>query len=417
METQKRIARTFALFVCLLVGITTAYAENSYLTISGTVKDRANDKNLEYVAVSVIGTNVGTVTNEDGVFILKVNDSIKVSAIELSHLGYKSSRISYSGNNMLDQTFYMIPSPWELKTVIVNPKDPVWILERAFELIDRNYPVSPNLLTSFYRETVKKRRNYINISEAITNVYKTSYDKNINQDKVQILKGRTLLSPDKQDTLAVKLLGGPNLPIFGDFLKNPEILFGKDELHHYRFTMETPVTIDNRMQYVIRFEPQVTMPYPLYFGKFYVDQENLAFTRAEFSMDMRDKDKVTNIILQRKPAGLKFKPEEASIVVTYKQQGDKYRLNYIQNELKFKCDWKKWLFLAANYTVTSETVVTDSYQEDVQLIPRSDSFSKRESLSDKVSAFYDSDFWGAYNIIEPSESLESAVNKLMKKYK
>ena len=40
-----------------------------------------------------------------------------------------------------------------------------------------------------------------------------------------------------------------------------------------------------------------------------------------------------------------------------------------------------------------------------------------ESLSDKVMGFYDVNFWGAYNIIEPTESLESAVNKLKKEQK
>lgn len=415
MKTQKRIARIFVLFMCLILCVTITYAENGYTTISGTVKDKSNNKNLEHVTVSIPGTNIGTVTNEDGVFILKVNDSIRVSYIEFSHIGYKNSRISYSGDNMLNQTFYMTFNPLKLKEVIVHPKDPVWILEQAFEQVEHNYPTSPNLLTSFYRETVKKRQSYIEISEAVTNIYKTSYNRNINQDKVQILKGRTLLSPNKRDTLAIKLIGGPNLSIFGDFLKNPEILFGKDELHHYKFTMETPTVIDNRMQYVISFEPQVTMPYPLYFGTFYIDQEKLAFVRAEFSMDMKDKEKVTSIILQKKPSGLNFKPEGASFVVTYKQQGDKYRLNYIRNELKFKCDWKKWLFFAANYTVTSEMVITDSHQE-VQSISRNESFNRKESLSDKVSAFYDSDFWGSYNIIEPTESLESAVNKLIKKH-
>jgi hypothetical protein len=41
-------------------------------------------------------------------------------------------------------------------------------------------------------------------------------------------------------------------------------------------------------------------------------------------------------------------------------------------------------------------------------------FSKGESLSDKVLNFYDEDFWGDYNIIEPDESLEYGVNRLKK---
>ena len=44
-------------------------------------------------------------------------------------------------------------------------------------------------------------------------------------------------------------------------------------------------------------------------------------------------------------------------------------------------------------------------------------FKADQSLSDKVSDFADENFWGAYNIIEPTESLENAVYKLKKQHK
>ena len=57
-------------------------------------------------------------------------------------------------------------------------------------------------------------------------------------------------------------------------------------------------------------------------------------------------------------------------------------------------------------------VVTDGKEENVTNIPYKMAFKETQSLSDKVENFMDEDFWGAYNIIEPTESLESAVNKL-----
>ena len=44
--------------------------ENTYITVSGVVKDKQNRKTLEYVNVSVPGRSVGTVTNADGEFSL-----------------------------------------------------------------------------------------------------------------------------------------------------------------------------------------------------------------------------------------------------------------------------------------------------------------------------------------------------------
>jgi hypothetical protein len=119
------------------------------------------------------------------------------------------------------------------------------------------------------------------------------------------------------------------------------------------------------------------------------------------------------VILRNKPAGLRFTPEEVSYLVTYRQQGDKTYLNYIRNEVRFKCDWKRWFF-STPYSVVSEMVITDRKDDKVAKIPGKQAFSQRKSLSDEAMTYYDSNFWGAYNIIEPTESLESAVGKLKK---
>ena len=58
---------------CLLVechsgmesGEDTVAEENTYITVSGVVKDKQNRKTLEYVNVSVPGRSVGTVTNAE----------------------------------------------------------------------------------------------------------------------------------------------------------------------------------------------------------------------------------------------------------------------------------------------------------------------------------------------------------------
>lgn len=42
-----------------------AQEEGNYFIVSGTVKDKQTKKKLEYVNISVPGTNVGTITNSD----------------------------------------------------------------------------------------------------------------------------------------------------------------------------------------------------------------------------------------------------------------------------------------------------------------------------------------------------------------
>lgn len=216
--------------------------------------------------------------------------------------------------------------------------------------------------------------------------------------------------------MAVKLLGGPNLSVYVDVVKNPDVLLDLESLPYYKFRMEESTTINDRPQYVINFEPQAILPYALYYGKLYIDKERLSFTRAEFFLDMNDRNKATQAILRKKPFGLRFKPVEVSFLVNYKERNGLTYLSYIRNGVRFKCDWKRKLF-STNYTILSEMVVTDGKESGINTIPYKMAFRSSQSLSDKVSNFADEGFWGSYNIIEPTESLEHAVNKLKKQHR
>jgi len=419
MEARMKQIGVATLFILLFSGIMDAFAQDAehFFTISGTVRDKSNKRKLEYVNISVPGSNLSSITNEDGGFTLKIRDSIRAKEIEFSRIGYFSVRVPVDGNDLLDQTFYLSPNEKQLKEVIVESwENPADLVKEALRRVGVNYSAKPNLHTGFYRETVQKGKKFINISEAVIHIYKNPYTETSANDRVQIFKGRKLLTTKVSDTLAVKLLGGPNLSIFADIVKNRDILFDEESLFNFSFKMENAKFLDNRQQYVVSFTPVVTLPYPLFYGTLYIDRETLAFTRAEFYLDMKDRIKATDAILRKKPAGLRFKPDEVFFVVSYKQRDGKSYLNYIRNEVRFKCDWQRRLF-STNYTVLSEMVVTESKEESADIIPRKESFNERESLSDKVMSFYDDNFWGAYNIIEPTESLESAVNKLKKEYK
>ncbi|MCC8153848.1 MAG: carboxypeptidase-like regulatory domain-containing protein [Tannerellaceae bacterium] len=414
-STKKWMGFILIQAIVLLVTGNPLYAqeENTVTTVNGIVKDARTKKRLEYVNVAVAGTNIGTVTNTDGEFSLKVTHEVEATAIEISHIGYRRATLRIESFNGDKQEILLTPIQNLLDEIVVRAQDPRFLVEEAMKKIRDNYSPTSTMLTGFYRETAQKGRGYINISEAIIDVYKTPYDHNVDKDRVQILKGRTLLSQKRGDTLVVKLLGGPTLSVYVDVVKNPDLLLDPDVLPYYSFRMEESVMIDNRPQYVVAFHPQAILPFALYYGRLYIDKENLAFTRAEFNLDMDDTNKATQAILKKKPFGLRFKPQEVSFLVTYTQRGERTYLSYIRNQVRFKCDWKRKLF-STNYTILSEMVVTDGKEETSGGIPFKAAFKASQSFTDRVSDFMDEDFWGNYNIIEPTESLESAVNKLRK---
>ena len=60
--------------------------------------------------------------------------------------------------------------------------------------------------------------------------------------------------------------------------------------------------------------------------------------------------------------------------------------------------------------------MVDREEQPEEGIKSRDSFKQGEIFYDKVDEYWNVDFWKDYNIIEPTESLESAVKKLKKQY-
>lgn len=399
----------------LLVGVAPVSAQQlkDFYTVRGVVKDKQTNRTLEYATISVSGTNVGTIANTNGEFSIKIKRDLNAKSIEVSHIGYSTSKMEVNGSDIDNVVITLAPKPNLLDEVTVLAMDAQKLVERAIANIEKNYSSNSNMLTGFYRETIKKRRSYINVSEAVVEIYKTPYAEGLDKDLVQIYKGRKLISPKPDDTLMVKLLGGPNLSIYLDVVKNPDLMLNPETLSHYKFSMSESVTIEDRPHYVVSFKPQVILPYALHYGKLYIDRETLTFSRAEFSVSMDDRNKATQAILRKKPFSMRFRPEEISFLVNYKLRDGKSHLNYVRSEVRFKCDWKRRLF-STNYTIVSETVITGGRVETAARIPFRLAFKESQSLSDRVNNFFDKDFWEDYNIIEPEESLEYAVNRLKK---
>lgn len=405
-------------FLILWFTLVVAWAQGGLL-VTGIVKDKESRKALANVNIAVQGSNVGTVTNADGVFSLKVSQEELSRGVVVSHLGYQNTLVSAEALTKSQKrlTIWLTPTVLTLEMVNVYGGDPLALVEQAIRRVPQNYAPNDHLFSAFYRETIQKRNRYIGISEAVADVYKTSYQtRDASRERVQILKGRRLESQKKSDTLAVKIAGGPNMPIYLDVAKNDEELLDVNMLHCYRFSMQLSMSIDDRMQYVVAFEPRVVLDYPLYTGLLYIDQQTLTLTRAEFQLDLSNKEKAVRHILRKKPARLRFKLNEVSYLTTYRYQDGRAYLNYLRNFIRFKCDWKKRLF-SSTFTTTTEMVMVDRTDHPEERIDSKDAFKQKDIFYDVVEEYWNVDFWKDYNIIEPTESLESAVKKLKKQRK
>jgi hypothetical protein len=392
--------------------------QQDFITIRGKVVDAETGNPLVFASVSVKESNVGIITNIDGEFILKISDQITSKNLEVTFLGYKNKTILISDlkDNGYKNVISLVPAPIPIKEIIVRPLDPVNIVEKAIDNIYKNYATAPNLMTAFYRETIRKNRTYVSIGEAAVEIFKAPYNSDIRFDATRIYKGRKSADVEKMDTVLFKLQGGPVSVLQLDLAKNTETVLTKDAIQYYNYSLTGVIEIDNKPHYVIQFIQKPSVDIPLFMGNLYIEMDSYAITEAEFGFNLSDKAAATSIFIRKKPLGMEVTPEVATYRTKYREQNGKWYFAYSRAEVKFKVNWKKKLF-NTYYTTMSEIAVTDRTDQEVIKFAGKDKIRYTDVFSEKVTAFTDPAFWADYNVIEPDQSIESAIRKLSRKLK
>jgi hypothetical protein len=378
----------------------------------GHVYDSKSKEPLAYVDINVSGTNISTITNNEGEFLLKVPSEYLNSTIKVSLLGYAKGEISIASLKEDENKIYLDISITELSYVNVYGIKNAEALVRA--TLDRKsdfYDNENTKMTAFYRETIKKRNKNASLSEAVLNIYKQPYT-NLKNDEITLLKSRKSTDYSKLDTLALKLQGGPFSTLHTDLIKYPEYVFNQNNLSNYVFTFDESTQLNNRLVYVVNFKQKLNDNEPLYYGKLYIDSQTLALTSAIYNLNVENKELASDMFVRKKPNKVKVYPTLASYRVDYRTQNEKWHYGYGKIQLTFKVNWKNKLFNSV-YTLNSEMAITDWKIND-ETNYSGEKLSPRIILTEKASGFSDPKFWGEYNIIEPEKSIENAIKKINK---
>ncbi len=392
--------------------------QQDYLTIKGKIVDAETGAALVFATVAVSESNVAIITNVDGEFTLKIVDALTSKNLEVSYLGYKNKVVPISSmrDNGYKNIISMESAPIPIKEVIVKPLDPDAIVTNAILKIGKNYESIPNLMTAFYRETIRKNRTYVSIGEAVVEVFKAPYANDLRFDGARLYKGRKSADVEKMDTVLFKLQGGITTIIQLDIAKNTEAIMTIDAMKYYDYSLTSVIEIDGRPHYVISFRQKPSVEIPLYLGNLFIDVETGAISEAEYAFNLEDKAVATSIFVRKKPIGMEVTPEIANYRTIYREQNGKWYFSYARAEVKFKVNWKRRLF-NTYYTTMSEMAVTDRTDEEVIKFTGKEKLRYSDVFSEKVSDFVDPNFWGDYNVIEPDQSIESAIRRLNRKLK
>lgn len=404
----------FMMSICFLT-TQSIYAQQpvslDYVKYQGVVLDNNTKKPLEYASISVSNSNITTITNSEGEFVLKVSNSFLDESVTIIYLGFANKTISLSEFSEGKTKIYMNPSSVDLPEINVVSKDPNLIIRKLQENKSINYMDNPVVMTAFYRESIKKRNKYASLSEAVVDIHKQSY-RSHKFDYVKLNKARKSTNYKRIDTLVIKLQGGPYNNLNIDIIKNKEMFFDNNIFRNYKFVYEKTIHINNRKTYVIKFHPQNYVVDLMYSGKLYIDSETYALSRAVFSLNLEDEIMAKEYFVKKKPVTADVTPVVASYMVDYRLQNGKWYFGYSRIELTFKINWVKKIFNSV-YNISIEMAITDwrAYTENDKLKSR-EKLKTRSILNDEVTGFSNPEFWGKYNVIEPDKSIENAIRKI-----
>ena len=381
----------------------------------GKIIDANSKKELVFATITIQNSNISTVTNTEGDFALKVPKALADATVSISFLGYKTKELSLKelkeSNKIALETAVTALS----EVNIVVPKNAELLVRETLNKKGADYFEFPTLMTAFYRETIKKRKKNVSLSEAVVNIHKAPYTTKQN-DAVELYKARKSTDYSKLDTLTLKLQGGPFNTLFIDLMKYPEYVFTQETIPLYNYTFERSARINDQLIYVINFSQKENLTDQLYKGQLFIDAEHKILTSAIYELNITDRENAARMFVKRKPAKANVYPTAVAYRVDYREKDNKWYYGYSNVMLEFKINWDDRWFNSV-YSMTCEMAVTDWEKNVGKNLRGKEKLRRNIILSDEALGFSDPDFWGEYNIIEPEKSIESAIKKIQRQIK
>ena len=390
----------------------------NYTEFKGKVINSESKEPLPFANLSLIGTNITSITNSNGEFIIKIPKTELSSKIRISFIGYKTEIIDLESFEEKNKTILLdvFISPLS-ETIISIPKNVDDLVRKTLSNVNNNYFEDHNIMTAFYRESIKRKKRNLSLSEVVVDVYKSPYKRYQKREVIDLLKIRKDTDYSRLDTVAFKLAGGPYNTLSLDLIKYHDNFIPLFFMSNYDFWIHRTSEIDGLPVYVVKFKQKDEIKDPLFYGELFIDGENNTLLSAIFSLNVSDKLKSSRLFVKKKPRNANVWPVKANFRVDYTQNNGKWYYNYSNSSIDFKVNWDKKIF-NSTYSISSEMLITDWRSNSNLNYPEKNKIIKPSIiLADSKTGFQDLDFWGKDNIIEPDNSIENAIRKIQRKLK
>lgn len=381
--------------------------------IRGYIFDNETKTVLPYATIGIEEENLGTVTNADGYFTLKIPASLAGTSLVVSHMGYMSQHVPVQLLNEQQVDFYLDRRVISIQEVIIRYIDPNEIMAKALEQRKVNNAVDPVYLTTFYREGVQKNQKYISYSEAVFKVFKSSYTSSENADQVKKLKSRKVQNENPHDTVFLKLKAGVQSALQLDIVKCVPGFLDLTPPAEYIYTYSDLVSYSSKDAFAITFVQKENLNKALYSGTIYVEKESFAILGADFVINPDFLEIAAEELVLKKSRRLIVKLEKINYSVSYMPFNGRYYLKHARCDIQLKTRLRNRLS-SDNFNTFLELATCSIDTSGVERFPRQDVMKPNVVFSDQPYDGNDA-FWGDFNVIVPEAKLTEALSKIIGK--
>ncbi|MDD2611385.1 MAG: carboxypeptidase-like regulatory domain-containing protein [Bacteroidales bacterium] len=376
---------------------------NQSFLLRGRILDSETGQPLSYATVSVNQLGIGTASNQDGDWSLRIPANGTNGKLSVCFMGYMTKNLNIADLSEVS-TIRLNPSHFDLAEVVVVPRDFIAeLLAKAYKAIPENYPTKPTLCDGFYRETQRVNDSlFLCFDEAVLNVYKNTYKNARNFGQIRIEKSRKNVFPGIDSINDVRFYGGPHFPNDLDIVFSRWDFIKPSEYKNWVYELAGVYKDSLSSVYTISFKNRKA-PNSNFQGRMFIDRDNLAYVGFEL------KRAGLSVFTQEQiQSGVSYLPGNTNIKIGYTEKDGKYFLSYITYKTNgVNTASKTRIYKDIEYVTTS--IKTDS----VSPIPFNQQFDYTDILSIKADN-YDQTYWKDYNILQESNIMSTQTNLLYK---
>lgn len=457
----------FTLFIFFITATTFAQTE-----LKGKVADFLTFQPIESASVYIENTTIGSITNADGNFVLKVPQQHLQDTLVISSIGYKSFKVVISEfENGSDIFLEEDVASLDEVVIVADPRPTTGngIVERAIEKLPKNLPEQAYLQKGFLRHKERNKKEYKWLIESAITLYDSSYAAGA-KDNLKINVDETRKSYDLRDvdslftysaylksmnskasnlnrnsiktSSLIEAIKWNDSRVNGlenlfkgklNLVRNSNVtgaLLGKNMLEKHQFELDTILVDNGRKIYKIKIEKGadfVGLNTPNIYnegfepkGWIYIYYDNYAIKKVEYEL-------VAASDVQKKRSKSLFDTQTIhKLVMTYKDYDGKMYPNYIYYETpklvntgdrssdRIKTEAEPGFDKDEQYYYTIQEILFSDIIQDPELVKQE--LRQNDWSADIFSSKpYNESFWKSYNVLLESKEEEKLIQDLSKR--